>query len=122
VSFDSPAVDLGRSRGQYAGPLTGRTTVAVPDFQSIMLPLLELAADGGEHSLSEAREHLAERLGLSEDDRAEMLPSGRQRRFDNRVAWAKSYLQQAGALDSPRRAHFRITERGRRILGGQAGP
>jgi restriction system protein len=93
--------------------------VAVPDFQSIMLPLLELAADGGEHSLSEAREHLAEGLGLSEDDRAEMLPSGRQRRFDNRVAWAKSYLQQAGALDSPRRAHFRITERGREILAAK---
>jgi restriction system protein len=88
----------------------------IPDFQSFMLPVLQLAADGAEHSLEEAKNVLAARFGLSEDERNELLPSGRQRRFDNRVAWAKVYLQQAGLLSSSRRAHFQITERGRQVL------
>jgi restriction system protein len=88
----------------------------IPDFQSVMLPLLELAPDGREHSLEEARGALAERFGLTETDREELLPSGRQRRFDNRVAWAKVYLQRAGLLNGPWRAHFDITERGRQVL------
>jgi restriction system protein len=88
----------------------------VPDFQSCMLPLLELASDGREHTLEEARESLAERFGLSEAERAELLPSGRQPKFSNRVAWAKVYLQQAGLLSSRRRAHFEITARGRELL------
>jgi restriction system protein len=78
----------------------------IPDFQSLMLPLLELAADGREHSLSEARDALAARLGVSEEERAELLPSGRPI-YDNRVAWAKTYLQQAGLLNSSRRAPIR---------------
>ena len=92
----------------------------IPDFQSLMRPLLELAADGAEHSMAEAREHLAERLGLSEEERAKLLPSGRQALFSNRVAWAKVYLQRAGILDGTRRAHFHITERGRETV--RAGP
>jgi restriction system protein len=90
--------------------------VAVPEFQTFLLPSLEFAADGQEHSLGELREHLAARFGLTSEDRSEVLPSGRQRRFDNRVAWAKVYLQRAAAIDSPKRAHFRINERGRSIL------
>jgi restriction system protein len=81
-----------------------------------MLPLLELAADGHEHSLEEARDSLAARFGLSDTERAELLPSSRQARFSNRVAWAKVYLQQAGLLSSRRRAHFEITECGRQLL------
>jgi restriction system protein len=88
----------------------------IPDFQSFMLPVLELASDGKEHSLEEARDVLAERFGLTDAEREELLPSGRQRRFDNRVAWAKVYLQRAGLLKGPRRAHFEITERGREVL------
>lgn len=88
----------------------------VPDFQSHMLPLLELAGDGKVHSLVEAREVLASRFGLSDEDRAELLPSGRQRRFDNRVAWAKVYLEQACLLTTPRRGHFQITDRARALL------
>ena len=90
--------------------------MAIPDFQSIMLPMLEFAADGREHSLAEAREAVAARLGLSEADRAELLPSGTQRRFDNRVAWARVHMERAGLLSSRRRGHFEITERGRAIL------
>ncbi len=90
--------------------------MAIPDYQSLMLPLLSLAADEQEHSVREARERLAADLGLTDEERSELLPSGRQPVFDNRVAWAKTYLQQAGLLSAPRRAHFQITERGQRIL------
>ncbi len=91
--------------------------MAIPDYQSLMLPLLDLAADGNEHSICEARDHLASSLELTDAERTELLPSGRQPVFDNRVAWAKTYLQQAGLLTAPRRAHFQITERGREVLG-----
>jgi restriction system protein len=90
--------------------------MAVPDFQSLMLPLLRMAADGHEHSLAEARDLLTVEFKLSETDRDELLPSGRQPRFANRVAWAKSYLQQAGLLVTPRRGHFQISDRGRQVL------
>lgn len=90
--------------------------MAIPDFQSIMLPLLRLAADGAEHSLAEARDVVAAELGVTDADRNELLPSGRQRRFDNRVAWAKSYLHQAELLATPRRGHFTITGRGQEVL------
>lgn len=90
--------------------------MAVPDFQSLMMPLLRLASDGQEHSLAEAREGLAAQFELSDSDREEPLPSGRQAKFSNRVAWAKSYLQQAGLLLSPRCAHFQISDRGRDVL------
>lgn len=89
----------------------------IPDFQSLMLPLLALAEDGQEHSLEEARGALARQFGLTPEERNELLPSGRQRRFDNRVAWAKSFLDEARLLDTPRRAHFCITERGKQLLG-----
>jgi restriction system protein len=90
--------------------------VALPDFQSIFKPLLQLSADGQEHSMKEAREHLAKHFNLTDEDRAELLPSGTQKTFDNRVAWAKSYLVQAKVLFSTRRAHFKITERGREFM------
>jgi restriction system protein len=95
--------------------------MAIPDFQSLMLPLLEFAGDGQEHSSRDAREHLAGVFSLSASERAELLPSGRQPVFDNRVAWAKTFLQQAGLLFSPRRAYFQITERGRQILAEPSG-
>jgi restriction system protein len=90
--------------------------MAVPDFQSFMLPMLRIAGDSKEHSLAQARAQLASDLKLSQGDQEELLPSGRQSRFANRVAWAKVYLEQAGLLASPRRAHFAITDRGRAVL------
>jgi restriction system protein len=90
--------------------------LAIPDFQSCMLPVLQLASDGKEHTLAETREVLSARFNLSAEERTELLPSGRQRRFDNRVAWAKAYLDHAGLLRSPRRGHIQITERGRAVL------
>jgi len=81
-----------------------------------MLPLLKLAADGQPHSLAEAREALATQFGLTQADRDEPLPSGTQSKFSNRVAWAKSYLQQAGLLTSPKRGYFQIVPRGEKVL------
>jgi len=90
--------------------------MAVPDFQSLMLPLLRVAGDDEQHSLAEARDQLGAELRLTDADREELLPSGRQSKFSNRVAWAKLYLQQAGLLVSPSRGHFRISPRGLDIL------
>lgn len=90
--------------------------MAVPDFQSLMLPLLKFSADDEEHTMQEAREGLAKIMGLSEEDLQERLPSGRQSTFANRVAWAKVYLTQAGVLESPKRGKFHISDRGRKIL------
>jgi restriction system protein len=90
--------------------------MAVPDFQSLMMPLLRIAGDGREHSLAEARDILVAELRLSDADREELLPSGRQSKFANRVTWAKVYLHQAGLLLSPRRGHFQISDRGRDVL------
>lgn len=90
--------------------------MAVPDFQSLMLPLLKTTSDGKEHSNAEVTEILAQQFGLSENDRDEMLPSGRQRKFDNRVNWTKTYLQKANLLSSTGRSRFRITERGIKVL------
>jgi restriction system protein len=89
--------------------------MGIPDFQSLMLPLLRMAADGREHSLAEARDVLAAHF-KSDAELVELLPSGRQPKFANRVAWAKSYLQQAGLLLSPRRGHFQISDRGGAVL------
>ncbi len=86
--------------------------MAVPDFQSFFRPLLDLAADGKEHSIQEAREVLARTMALPASDLTELLPSGIQTKFENRVAWAKSYFIQAKVLESPRRGFFRITSRG----------
>ncbi len=88
----------------------------IPDFQSIMLPLLTFAGDGKEHSLREAIEYLAQQFALTPEERAELLPSGRQEVFVNRVGWASTYLRKAGLLESTRRGHFKITERGGAML------
>jgi PadR family transcriptional regulator PadR len=81
-----------------------------------MLPLLEFARDGHEYTLAEAREVLAAHFQLSVEERNELLPLGRQRLFDNRVAWAKYYLNCAGLVRSPQRGRFQITDRGRTVL------
>lgn len=81
-----------------------------------MLPLLRLAGDGETHRMREAIDELAKEFGLSEDEERELLPSGKQPTFDNRVGWARTYMAKAGLLESPKRGHFRITERGRHVL------
>lgn len=87
----------------------------LPSYQDLMKPVLE-AAKNEEVKLSNVVDLLAERFNLSEDERTELLPSGRQAAFTNRVGWAKTYLTKAGLLDSTRRGHFVITELGQDAL------
>ena len=84
----------------------------IPDYQSIMLPLLKLISDKQEHKFRDIIEELAKQFKLTNDERKELLPSGQQPTFDNRVGWAKTYLKKAGLLDSPKRATIVITQRG----------
>ncbi|MBM3163684.1 MAG: restriction endonuclease [Chlorobi bacterium] len=90
--------------------------MAIPDFQSIMLPLLRFCADGKEHSNQEALDALASQFQLSDSERKQLLPSGQQRLFDNRVAWARAHMKMALLIENPRRGIFRITERGKSVL------
>lgn len=93
--------------------------MAIPDFQSAMLPVLRLAQDGKDHTLREAVEAIAVEFKATEEERNELLPSGRQRRLHNRVGWAKTYLQKAGLVEPNGRGRFRITPRGREVLQGR---
>lgn len=88
----------------------------IPDFQTLMRPLLAAHEDGAEHINRDLVGELADQFELTEDERREMLPSGGARLFDNRVGWAKTHISQAGLLESPRRAVSVITERGRSVL------
>jgi restriction system protein len=90
--------------------------VAVPDFQTLMRPMLVLFADGAEQPVAAVRGALAEQFGLTPDDLAEELPSGRAKTFVNRVGWATTYLYRCGLLDRPSRSVYRITDRGRSVL------
>lgn len=93
----------------------------IPDFQSAMLPVLRLAQDGKDHTLREAVEALAVEFKATEEERNELLPSGRQRRLHNRVGWAKTYLQKAGLIEPNGRGRFRITPRGQEVLQRKPG-
>ena len=88
----------------------------IPDYQSLMLPLLRFAEDGKEHRFGEVLEPLAKQFGLTEAEMTQLLPSGKQTVFANRVHWAKTYLAQAKLLENTRHGHFRLTERGREVL------
>jgi restriction system protein len=90
--------------------------MSIPDFQSIMLPLLRLAGDGKEHSIQEFLEKLSETFSLTEQELSELLPSGKQTTFYNRVGWARTYLAKAGLIEMSRRSYYRITERGKGVL------
>lgn len=90
--------------------------MSIPDFQSIMLPLLDIIKDGGDHSHGEISDALATHFKLNDAEKKELLPSGRQARFDNRVAWARAYLKKAGLLENTRRGIFHITEHGLKLL------
>jgi restriction system protein len=90
--------------------------VAVPDYQSLMYPVLAELADGSERPLREVRERVAVRLQLSNEDLVHLVPSGRQTTFDNRAGWAAVYLKESGLLHTVRRGVYQITDRGRQAL------
>ncbi|MBE9030864.1 restriction endonuclease [filamentous cyanobacterium LEGE 11480] len=90
--------------------------MSVPDYQSFLLPLLEFLHDGSKHSIREAYETLATRLNLTEEDLNELLPSGQQTKYENRVGWAAQHLKKASLIDKPARGTLQITERGVEVL------
>jgi restriction system protein len=96
--------------------LEANHTRTMPKYHELMLPLLELCRDGNEHTTREAAGHLAKQFELSQNQLVEMLPSGQQTVFDNRIGWARTYLAKAGLLEKIGRGRFKITSRGREFL------
>jgi restriction endonuclease Mrr len=102
----------------------------IPDFQTLMLPLLEALADGQKRLMRDVTAQLADRFELTEEERQQKLPSGENRLFVNRVAWAKAHLKAAGPIDNLRRrggrgpGHWQGWRRRHRRChqGRQAGP
>jgi len=88
----------------------------IPDYQSIMLPLLENISDGKEYKMRNVTDELAIKLGVTEDEQKELLPSGAAPVFYNRTAWAKTYLKKAGLIDSPKQGIITISKRGLEVL------
>ncbi|MCW3817864.1 restriction endonuclease [Micromonospora sp. DR5-3] len=90
--------------------------MAIPDFQSFMRPVLNAHADQKPHAVAEIREAVATALAITDEDRKVMLPSGREPRYLNRIAWAITHVAQAGLLNRPARGVTEITERGKEVL------
>jgi restriction system protein len=86
--------------------------MAIPDYQTFMLPLLKYAADNQEHSINDAIDFLCKELNITEEERRQLLPSGTQFIVDNRIGWAKTYLSKAKLLELTRRGFFKISQRG----------
>lgn len=89
--------------------------MTIPDFQTLMLPILR-CSEMGEVRISDVVQSLADKFQLTDDERSELLPSGKQTTLANRAHWAKSYLGKAGLVELTKRAHFKITDRGRNVL------
>jgi len=113
LAIDRP---IGASEALRELATSQRNRMPIPDYQTLMLPLLRFAADGNDHTTREAVEVLATEFQLTPAERSELLASGQQAVFNNRVGWANSFLKKAGLLESPRRGSLRITPRGRMTL------
>src|SRR5580765_3897917 len=90
--------------------------MAIPDYQALFLPLLLFLKDGKEHSIGEAMDWIVDEFNVTAEERQQLLGSGQQTVIRNRAAWARTYLKKAGLIESIRRGHFRITERGQSVL------
>jgi len=88
----------------------------IPDFQTIILPLLQIFADEREHANHEYPDRLAKHFGLTDQELNELIPSGKQTTFNNRIGWARTYLSKSGLLEMTRRSYYKITERGKQVL------
>ena len=90
--------------------------MAMPDYQSVLMPLLKIAGDGQTHKFSDACDFLAQHFNISTEELKELLPSGKYPKFKSRVGWAKTYLNKAGLIEYPNRGTFAITQRGQDVL------
>ena len=88
----------------------------IPDYQSLMLPLLKFIGDGQSYNSQSLINHLAQVFNLSEEELNEFVPSGQQKVFANRISWAKSHLKMSGAIENLTKGIIRITDRGKLIL------
>jgi restriction system protein len=93
--------------------------MAIPDYQTVMLPLLRFLEDEREHNIGEVVDSLAEDFNLSAEERQQLLGSGQQTVIRNRAGWARTYLKKAGLIASTRRGFFRITESGQKVLASK---
>lgn len=89
----------------------------IPDYQTAMLPTLRALATGAVRRATEIRDEVAQFFKLTDDELRELVPSGQKTLFSDRVSWALTYMKKAGLLETPKRAHYRITQRGRELLG-----
>ena len=90
--------------------------MAIPDYETVMLPLMQFVADGKDHTINEATNHLSDLFKLTPEEREQRIPSGQSSYVKNRTGWAKTYLKKAGLLSSPKRGVIQITDRGREVL------
>lgn len=90
--------------------------MSIPKYFEMHVPFLQFLEDGNIHRLKELKEQMKRYFNLSDAETAEMLPSGRQTVFANRIGWAGTYLKKAGLVESPARASFVITEQGKKVL------
>ncbi|MGQ0542621.1 MAG: restriction endonuclease [Blastocatellia bacterium] len=95
--------------------------MAVPDFQTLMLPFLEISSDRAEHTYSELVERLSSQFGLSDDEKNELVPSGRQTKLLNRIYWIFTHFKHAKLVESVRRGAFIITDRGSDLVKSRPG-
>lgn len=93
--------------------------MAIPDYQTVMLPLLRFLGDGKEHNIGEVVDSLAGEFHLSSEELEQLLGSGQQTVIRNRAGWAQTYLKKAGLIVATRRGYFRITERGQSVLASK---
>jgi restriction system protein len=100
---------------QWCGSRSKALPMAIPDYQSLMLPLLKHAACGETH-VPDVASKLADEFGLTEEERNQLLPTKRQQVLNNRIHWAKFYMVKAGLIDQPQRGCFVASERGRELL------
>lgn len=90
--------------------------MAIPDYQTVMLPLLKFISDQKEHRVREMIDNLAGVFQLSDEERRRLLPSGNDIIFDNKVKWARLYMGKAGLLESTKTGFWEITKRGLQVL------
>ena len=90
--------------------------MAIPDYQTVMLPLLRVLADNNEYKIHEAAELIADKFGLTDEEKEELLPSGQGTVIRSRVGWAKTYMKNAGLVQQPKRGVMKITEEGLKVL------
>jgi restriction system protein len=90
--------------------------MAIPDYQTLMLPLLGFLADGREHNLAEATQTISDQYELAPEERQQLLPSGQQTIIRNRIGWARTYMAKAGLIKGVRRGYWQISSRGKEVL------